>query len=70
MNPGAYDVHPYLLMDFNGQYADMSALAHELGHGMHSYFAGKSQPYATANYPIFVAEVASPSTRRCSSSGC
>ena len=59
MNPGAYDVHPYLLMNFNGQYADMSALAHELGHGMHSYFAGKSQPYATANYPIFVAEVAS-----------
>ena len=59
MNPGAYDVHPYLLMNFNGQYADMSALAHELGHGMHSYFAGKSQPYATVNYPIFVAEVAS-----------
>ena len=59
MNPGAYDVHPYLLMNFNGQYADMSALAHELGHAMHSYFASKSQPYATANYPIFVAEVAS-----------
>jgi oligoendopeptidase F len=59
MNPGAYDVHPYLLMNFNGQYADMSALAHELGHGMHSYFASKSQPYATVNAPIFVAEVAS-----------
>jgi oligoendopeptidase F len=59
MNPGAYDVHPYLLMNFNGQYTDMSAMAHELGHAMHSYFASKSQPYATANYPIFVAEVAS-----------
>ena len=34
-------------------------MAHELGHAMHSYFANKSQPFATANAPIFVAEVAS-----------
>jgi oligoendopeptidase F len=59
MSPGAYDVHPYLLLNYNGQYADMSAMAHELGHAMHSYFSGKNQPYATYNYPIFVAEVAS-----------
>jgi oligoendopeptidase F len=59
MNPGAYDVHPYLLLNYNGQYTDMSAMAHELGHAMHSYFAGKTQPYATYNYPLFVAEVAS-----------
>jgi oligoendopeptidase F len=59
MNPGAYDLHPYLLLNYNGQYTDMSALAHELGHAMHSYFSGKNQPYATYNYPIFVAEVAS-----------
>jgi oligoendopeptidase F len=59
MNPGAYDVHPYLLLNYNGQYTDMSALAHELGHAMHSYFSGKNQPYATYNYPLFVAEVAS-----------
>ena len=59
MSPGAYDVHPYLLLNYSGQYADMSAMAHELGHAMHSYFAGKAQPFATANYPIFVAEVAS-----------
>jgi oligoendopeptidase F len=51
MNPGAYDVHPYLLMNFNGQYADMSALAHELGHAMHSYFAGKSQPLCDGELP-------------------
>jgi oligoendopeptidase F len=59
MNPAAYDVHPYLLLNFNGQYTDMSALAHELGHGMHSWFASKAQPYQLYNYPIFVAEVAS-----------
>jgi len=59
MSPGAYDVHPYLLLNYNGQYADMSAMAHELGHAMHSYFSGKNQPYATYNYPLFVAEVAS-----------
>ena len=38
---------------------DVSTLAHELGHTMHSYFSNKTQPFATANYPIFVAEVAS-----------
>src|SRR4029077_12138973 len=32
---------------------------HELGHTMHSYFSNKTQPYPTASYPIFVAEVAS-----------
>ena len=37
----------------------MSTLAHELGHAMHSYYSNKTQPYATASYPIFVAEVAS-----------
>jgi oligoendopeptidase F len=46
MSPGAYDVHPYLLLNYNGQYTDMSAMAHELGHAMHSYFSGKNQPYA------------------------
>ena len=58
-NGGAYDVHPYMLINYNGQYADVSTLAHELGHTMQSYYSNKSQPYATASYPIFVAEVAS-----------
>lgn len=56
---GAYDVHPYMLINFNGKYTDVSTLAHELGHTMQSYFSNKAQPYALANYPIFVAEVAS-----------
>ena len=58
-NGGAYDVHPYILMNYNGKYTDVSTLAHELGHTMHSYYSNKTQPFATASYPIFVAEVAS-----------
>jgi oligoendopeptidase F len=56
---GAYDVHPYILMNYNGRFDDMSTLAHELGHTMQSYLSNTTQPYATADYPTFVAEVAS-----------
>jgi len=52
-------VHPYMLLNYNGKYDDMSTLAHELGHTMHSYFSNKTQPFPLASYPIFVAEVAS-----------
>jgi len=58
-NGGAYDVHPYMLLNYLGQYNDMSTLAHELGHTMHSYYSNKTQPYALCNYHTFVAEVAS-----------
>jgi oligoendopeptidase F len=58
-NGGAYDVHPYMLLNYLGQYNDVSTLAHELGHTMHSYFSNKMQPFSMANYPTFVAEVAS-----------
>ncbi|MDM7998033.1 MAG: oligoendopeptidase F [Acidobacteriota bacterium] len=58
-NGSAYDVHPYILLNYNGKYDDMSTLAHELGHTMHSYLSNKHQPYATSDYSIFVAEVAS-----------
>jgi oligoendopeptidase F len=58
-NGGAYDVHPYMLINFNGKYTDVSTLAHELGHTMQSYFSNQMQPYPLAGYPIFVAEVAS-----------
>lgn len=58
-NGAAYDVHPYMLLNYNGKYDDMSTLAHELGHTMQSYFSNKNQPYPLSSYPIFVAEVAS-----------
>jgi len=54
-----FGVHPYMLINYNGQYSDVSTLAHELGHTMQSYLSDKTQPYPTADYPIFVAEVAS-----------
>ena len=55
----AYDVHPYILMNYNGKFDDVSTLAHELGHTMQSYLSNKYQPFPTADYPIFTAEVAS-----------
>jgi oligoendopeptidase F len=55
----AYDVHPYILLNYNNLYNDVSTLAHELGHTMQSYLSNKTQPFPTADYPIFVAEVAS-----------
>ena len=58
-NGAAYDVHPYMLINFNGKYTDMSTVAHELGHTMQSYLSNKAQPFHLANYPTFVAEVAS-----------
>lgn len=54
-----YDVHPYILLNYNGKYDDVSTLAHELGHTMHSYYSNKTQPIQKADYSIFVAEVAS-----------
>ena len=58
-NGGAYDVHPYMLINYNGKYTDVSTIAHELGHTMQSYLSNKTQAYPLADYPIFVAEVAS-----------
>lgn len=55
----AYDVHPYVLMNFNGDYESVSTLAHEWGHAMHSYLANRAQPFPTADYATFVAEIAS-----------
>jgi oligoendopeptidase F len=59
MNGSAYDVHPYLLLNHNDDYESVSTLAHEWGHAMHSYLANKAQPFITANYPTFTAEIAS-----------
>jgi oligoendopeptidase F len=63
-SPGAYSttvygLHPYQLTNFNGAWYDVSTLAHESGHSMHSYLSNAKQPYATSNYSLFVAEVAS-----------
>lgn len=59
MNGSVYDVHPYVLMNYNDNYDSVSTLAHEWGHAMHSYLSNKHQPYATSHYSIFTAEIAS-----------
>lgn len=59
LNGSAYDVHPYLLLNYYDDYGSVSTLAHEWGHAMHSYLANKAQPYISADYPTFTAEIAS-----------
>lgn len=56
---GCYDSMPYILLNFHGRMEDMTTLAHEAGHSMHTYLSCKNQPYVYSQYPIFVAEVAS-----------
>lgn len=56
---GAYDSHPYILMNYQGKIHDVFTLAHEMGHSMHSFYSNHNQPYVYAGYKIFVAEVAS-----------
>jgi oligoendopeptidase F len=58
-NGSAYDVHPYILMNWTDDYNSLSTLAHELGHTMHSYFSNKYQKFQNSDYSIFVAEIAS-----------
>ena len=54
-----YDTHPYVLLNYQKTTHDVFTIAHEMGHSLHSYFSNKTQPYAKADYKIFVAEVAS-----------
>lgn len=56
---GSYLTNPFLLLNFEGKYHDVSTLAHELGHSMHSYYSHKNNPVQYGYYEIFVAEVAS-----------
>lgn len=56
---GNFDVNPYVLLNFEGTLNDVSTLAHELGHSMHTYLSCKNNPYQYSSYEIFVAEVAS-----------
>lgn len=56
---GFYDTNPFLLLNFEGKLNDVSTLAHELGHSMHTYYSCKNNTYNNSEYEIFVAEVAS-----------
>ncbi|MBU3105555.1 oligoendopeptidase F [Clostridium gasigenes] len=56
---GGYDTMPYVLLNYNYELNDVSTLAHEMGHSIHSYYSRKEQPYIYAGYTLFCAEVAS-----------
>lgn len=56
---GVHTVHPFVLLNYINSSRDVSTIAHELGHSMHSYYASKNQNVINANYTIMVAEVAS-----------
>ncbi len=56
---GAYGSHPYVLLNHRSDIDSVYTLAHELGHAMHTYHSDETQPFPTAQYTIFVAEVAS-----------
>jgi oligoendopeptidase F len=56
---GAYGAPPVILMNWNGTLSDVFTLAHEAGHAMHTFYASAAQPFHLADYPIFLAEIAS-----------
>lgn len=56
---GAYDTHPYILMNYDNTADSMLTLAHEMGHALNSYYTNISQKYVNSQTPIFTAEVAS-----------
>lgn len=54
-----YGVEPYVSLNYENDIDSVSTLAHEMGHAMHSYYSNKNQDYINADYPIFLAEIAS-----------
>lgn len=56
---GSYDTNPYILLNYQGKLKDVSTMAHELGHSLHTYYSIKNNNYQNSHYAIFVAEVAS-----------
>ncbi len=56
---GCYDSYPYLLLNYRGRLDDVFTLAHEAGHSVHSALSRAAQPHSLADYPIFLAEIAS-----------
>jgi oligoendopeptidase F len=59
MDGYAYDVHPYVLLNYNDDYDSVTTVAHEWGHAMHTWLTDHAQPFVTSDYPIFIAEIAS-----------
>ena len=56
-----FDVHPYLLLNHNGDFRDVSTFAHEWGHAVHTLLSKENNPWETSRYATFTAELASTS---------
>ncbi|MBK7189195.1 MAG: oligoendopeptidase F [bacterium] len=54
-----YGRHPYVKMNYQDSLDDLSTLAHEYGHALHSHLAMTAQPYQDHRYVTFLAEIAS-----------
>ncbi len=57
-HPCVVDVHPYILLNYQGRKRDVMVLAHELGHGVHQSLAAVQGPLLS-NTPLTLAETAS-----------
>ncbi len=55
----AYDVHPYVLLNFDNTLESVSTFIHEWGHAMHTLLANDAQSFEKADYSTFIAEIAS-----------
>jgi len=55
----AYDVHPYVLLNFDNTLESVSTFMHEWGHAMHTLLANDAQSFTKADYSTFIAEIAS-----------
>ncbi len=53
------DLHPYILVNYTGSARDVMTVAHELGHGLHQYLAGKRVGILQSDAPLTMAETAS-----------
>ncbi len=56
---GTYEEGPFILLNHNGKLDDVFTIAHEGGHSIHTMYSNEAQPVETADYTIFVAEIAS-----------
>lgn len=54
-----YQEGAFILLNHNDNLESAFTIAHEAGHSIHSLYANEHQPLETADYEIFVAEIAS-----------
>jgi oligoendopeptidase F len=60
----AWGIHPFIKLNYQDRIDDVSTLAHELGHTVHSYLNNEAQPFNLSGYSTFTAEIASTLNER------